>query len=238
MAILSEAYSNAPFAKRIRSTYNFTLEILRFAASKAKTIKQINRAGSARPDSVAVRADYAPPFNDEVIAEITETDGEGSHGFARRRRSGKFKSIKMPVYGWFQSTHSEPRRPGYLIPAGHTNVIENLRRQGIAVSQLRRPWSGEVEAFGIDSAVPGRQFEQQRLGSVKGSYHRRVATADSGWYVVSTDQRLGTLAVILLEPMSQDGLVIWNFFEDRFQAGTEYPIFRLLDLPKALIAVE
>ena len=52
----------------------------------------------------------------------------------------------------------------------------------------------------------------------------RDATPDcpTGWIP------LGTLAAYLLEPRSADGLVAWNFFDDYLEAGTEFPVMRIV----------
>lgn len=46
----------------------------------------------------------------------------------------------------------------------------------------------------------------------------------AGTLVVPVDQPLGRLAVILLEPQSDDGLANWHLLEA--EAGTFYPILR------------
>src|SRR5205814_1917809 len=50
----------------------------------------------------------------------------------------------------------------------------------------------------------------------------------AGTVVVRTDQPLGRLATFLLEPMSEDGLAVWNFFDGALKAGGEYPVTRLM----------
>jgi hypothetical protein len=51
---------------------------------------------------------------------------------------------------------------------------------------------------------------------------------------VSTAQALGALAAYMLEPETNDGLVVWNYF-DRYlavqwgNAATTYPVFKHLE---------
>ena len=55
--------------------------------------------------------------------------------------------------------------------------------------------------------------------------------------MVPTAQPLGTLAVTMLEPRSEDGLATWNFFDDELQPGHDYPVTRLQKpVPIALTA--
>jgi hypothetical protein len=47
----------------------------------------------------------------------------------------------------------------------------------------------------------------------------------AGALIVRADQRLARVAATLLEPLSEDGLSTWNFFED--QTGETYPVLRI-----------
>jgi hypothetical protein len=93
---------------------------------------------------------------------------------------------------------------------------------------LEAPWRGAVEGFRSDSltASPG-VFEGHRNVTVQGRWQARELAAPAGWYVVSTDQRLGVLAAYLLEPGSEDGFVAWNFLDRDLRRGGEAPILRV-----------
>ena len=80
----------------------------------------------------------------EVVAELTEPAGEGSGGYARRRRTGVFRSIKMPVYERFRGIRREALPAAYLVPPELVGVAELLRRQGIeAFEPLLGPQEGD-----------------------------------------------------------------------------------------------
>jgi dipeptidyl-peptidase 4 len=68
----------------------------------------------------------------------------------------------------------------------------------------------------------------------------QTRTLDRGTYVIRTAQLLGVLAAYLLEPESDDGLAAWNFFDPDLDAGSAYPVLRVLgELPASqLIAVK
>ena len=229
MAILSEGYSNAPFDERLDATYVFVREILSLAAEEQVRIAEINRAADAwRPDSVSVRAEFAPPTTQDVIAEITEPAGDGTGPFARRVRSGTYRTVAIPVYDRFSPRQLEAVPAGYLLPPRSPEAVALLLRHGIVVRRLGEPWIGMVEAFPIDSVVvAGRAFQGHRTVRVYGNWQQRDHQAEPGWYYVSTDQRLGTLAAYLLEPASADGLVNWNVFDRDVARGREYPVVRL-----------
>ena len=61
----------------------------------------------------------------------------------------------------------------------------------------------------------------------------------AGTLMVRTAQPLGTLAVYLLEPRSEDGLAAWNFFDAELKAGGDFPVLRLIkSVPISLAAAE
>lgn len=237
MAILSEAYSNDPFATRISASYNFVTEILRLVAAERATVKRLVAAGSAqRPDSVGLRSDFAPPRMLPVIAELTRAGTEGGGGFARRQRTGEFRTITMPVADRFMATRREAIPAGYLLPPQHEHLVAALRRHGIVVSQLRGAWRGAGEAFRVDSlTVAQGVFEGHRNVTVEGRWLPRDLSVLAGWYLVATDQRLGVLAAYLLEPASEDGFVTWNFLDRDVRRGADAPVLRVRRLPEAMV---
>jgi hypothetical protein len=230
MAILSEAYSNAPFKERIRATYNFVREILSLAAERPAAIAALHATRNRwLPDSVTLRSQYAEPSLLDVIAEITEPAGDGSHGFARRRRTGQYRTIRMPVYDRFAPTQREAMPAGYLLPPRLTEVVGLLRHHGVRVARLRLPWEGTVEAFGVDSlTVSRRAFQGHWMVRVEGEWRTRQGwQAARGWYFVPTEQRLGVLAAYLLEPASADGVAAWNLLDRDLRQGGDSPILRV-----------
>jgi hypothetical protein len=231
--ILSEGYSNDPFPVRIRSTYLFLREILSLAAEERATIKRVVLASSQwRPDSIVLRSTLAPPSMQEVIAEITEPDGDGSHGFARRRRSGVFRRIRMPVFDRFAAEERVARPAGYLLPSRDAHLVQLLRIQGVVVARLSSDWNGEAESFAVDSIGPAPfVFEGHRTVAITGQWTPRAAAARAGWYYVSTEQRLGVFAAYLLEPASEDGYATWNLLDRDLRKGQDAPILRVRAAP-------
>ena len=229
VAVLSEAYSNDPFAERVAATYDFVREVLGLVAERADTVKQLVRASDLRrADSVIVRSEYAVPDTLPVIVEITTSAGDGSHGYARRNRTGEFRTIRMPVFDRFAASRAEAMPAAYFLPPQHGHVVDLLRRQGVQIARLEEEWTGPAESFMIDSVSAARRpFEGHRLASVEGHWEAQPAgTAAAGWYLVRTDQPLGVLAAYLLEPASEDGIVAWNFMDRDLRPAAAYPFVR------------
>jgi hypothetical protein len=230
LAVLSEGYSNADFKTRIAATYNFVREVLSLAAEQRKTIKSLVLASNQlRPDSVAVRLVLAPPTTQDVIAEITNPAGEGSGGFARRQRTGVYRTIRIPVFDRFAAARKEALPAAYLMPPRLGEVLNLLRRQGVVVERLSGPWRASAQVFTVDSLTVGPAFEGHRTVQAEGMWSPQPidTTVGSGWLLVRTAQPLGVLAAYLLEPASDDGVVTWNLLDRELQPRTAYPILRV-----------
>jgi hypothetical protein len=228
LSVLSEGYSNADFRTRVRATYDFVHEVLSFLAERrADVLAAVAASLRHSTDSVAVRSVLGPPTEQDVVAELTRPAGEGNGGYARRTRTGVYRTIRMPVFDRFVPSRREAMPAGYLLPSRFGDLAVLLRRQGIAVERLRQSWSGPVERFAVDTIVVQELFEGHRPVGVEGHWDPATAmTADSGWFLVRTDQPLGVLAAYLLEPASEDGLATWNLLDRELEPHQSYPIVR------------
>jgi hypothetical protein len=128
----------------------------------------------------------------------------------------------------------------YLLPVFDDGLLAKLRAHGLAVEKLSEPVTLEVESFRIKEIKGAdRLYQGHRMNQVKGDYAVEKREFPRGTMVVRMAQPLGNLAAYLLEPESDDGLLVWNAF-DRYLArewgrGVEvYPVYKLYtpaDLP-------
>ena len=224
MAVLSEAYSNDDFATRVSSTYHFVRELLSEVARRRGDVLRLTATGTGT-DSVAVRSTLGPPRRDRIIAEITEPAGEGNGSYARRRRTGVFRTIEMPVFDRFVAERKEALPEAYLVPGRLGKLVEVLRRHGVVVER-RHGRDARLERFLVDSVRREALFEGHRPTVVEGRWEPYKGEVGSGWYRVRTAQPPGVLAAYLLEPASEDGLVTWNLLDAELVPGRGYPILR------------
>ena len=241
VSILSEAYSHDPFERRVRATYAFVRELLSLAAERGKAIRAMERRADAAHGSpggpwVPVRAALTRvPRTLPVIAEDLVRDSSGARTQPGvpigLRRSGRYRTINMPVYDRFDPTDSVQRPVGYVLDSTQSGTVALLRRHGVHVEQLTAPARLAAATWFVDSVVrPRRPFQghlEVRLVG-HGSDVPDGAVSPSGTYIVSTAQPLGALAVYLLEPTTDDGLVTWNVLDQWLAVGQPYPVRRLL----------
>ena len=247
VSILSEAYSHDPFERRVKSTYAFVKEILSLAGERGLRLRQMPGIPAtdltlfpAGQRQIALKSEMvAAPDSVGVVAEVMERTGDSARtepGVPKgRRRTGRFVTVRMPVYERFKPTLTVNAPAGYVIPAAGEEVVRVLRLHGITVDVTDRPNPVSVEIFHIDSTVASaRPFQGHREMRLVGRWRPQQVNVPQGSYFVRVDQPLGTLAVYLLEPESDDGLVTWNFFDRELRPGGTYPVLKLI-LPLGMV---
>jgi hypothetical protein len=119
------------------------------------------------------------------------------------------------------------RPKGYYVPPTCNEVIQRLKLHGIQMEILKTPKEVTVEMYRIhdakfqDDGGKPLPFEghMQVTGTPIPETRKQVFAAGSVY--ISTDQPLGDLAMLLLEPKSPDSFLSWGFFDQIFQR-TEY----------------
>ena len=179
----------------------------------------------------------AAPAMQDVVAEVMDRvpeDVRTQPGVQKgRKRTGKFVTVKMPVYDRFRATLWTDMPIRYLIPAGDTAVLRLLRLHGVNVAaapanQSRR--AGRMQQFSIDSVTTStRAFQGHKETRLNGEWRDYSGPLPASYYVVDVAMLpRGPLAVYLLEPQSEDGLVDWNYLDKELRPNGTYPILRVL----------
>ena len=145
----------------------------------------------------------------------------------------------MPVFDRFKPTLQVPVPERYVLGASDTAAVRVLRSHGIVVNVATNAFAGtdlvgNGFVFMIDSAVVAqRPFQGHREMRLTGKWRGETRKIERGSFVVETSQPLGLLAVYLLEPQSDDGLVTWNYFDSALRPGGLYPVFKVGGAPPA-----
>ena len=248
IGILSEAYSHDSLARRIASTYAFVNEILSVVGEKGQAIRSLSARADSQPlawgrspDSqqmVAVRSELvATPRMMDVVKEDLEKTGDSSLTQAgvprRQRRTGRFRTIRMPVYDRFTSTLDRTPPAAYVIAPEDNAVVTLLRLHGVRVDRSDSAWTARGESYVIDSIITSpRVFQGHHEVRLKGRWERGPQALPSKSFLVSTAQPRGALIVYLLEPESDDGFTTWNLFDSELRKGGRFPVRRIFDLSR------
>lgn len=255
MAILSEAYSHADFKTRVQVTHDFVAEVLDYAALHADDIRRIERdadrqttlegAGQAPRPSLAVAYKLASRGVEPVSLEVMKP-GSDTGKNAPPLPTGTLRTWQLPVNDRFVDSAMRALPAGYILPAASSDVVQLLRRHGIAVQRLEAASTDTVETLeASDLTWSPREFQGHHLLAVTAVTVRSLRTAPAGAYFVSTAQPLGRLVFALLEPEGY-GLARWGMFDRLLGSefgsysglvygsvpAREFPVWRALRAPR------
>jgi hypothetical protein len=146
------------------------------------------------------------------------------------------KVVTRVIKNWFpgvEPTLSVPRPLGYVIPAKHQDVVENLLGHGLEVGLFVQDRILEVEAFVAGEVVPA-DYDYLPPEKIEGEKKILEYLAKKGDFYISTAQPGANLIPCLLEPQSQYGLIRYRAFELVPGPGDTFAFFRVVkpaDLP-------
>ncbi len=223
LAILSEAYSYATYQERIEATHAFVSTILDYMTENSDDVvklleevdKDIIEKASSDPNRIQVSLSAAPqPFKEKFKLK----------GF----KDGEPHDYECEFVSDYQSTSATTLPYAWIIPAEHPRAVDRLLRHGIKVSTFSKPDEIKVEQ---DTVINVRRStaEFQKHANVRVETQRAAASIEvpAGSYYVPSAQPLGRLAAYMLEAESDDGLVMWNFFDESIAEGSVYPVTRI-----------
>jgi len=229
LSILNENYAYADFKSRVWGCYYLLLSLLEYCEShKGDIVGLVNaedkrsvQRGMSPAGADQFHVEYDLEAYDEKITirgyEMEVVEGEGAR--PRVRRTDKKKIYKVPYYCKFVPKRSIPFPRGYIVSVNDPKITKKLLQHGLTVEVLSEPVTLEVESFKIQELKSAqRLYQGHYANSIKGEYITESKSFPPGSLYISTAQRLGTVAAYLLEPESDDGLLVWNFF-DRYLAS-------------------
>lgn len=225
--ILLETYSYIPFKDRVFTTVEILKDIFDYTIEHADEIQALCAEGEAeRPDPVGIA--YGPP---QPIGDCEILAWDMDSQLARKIPGREARTYRMPHLAKFVPSKTVTRPAAYLIPQEYTAIVEKLEQHNIVLDRLPegRVFNGEndtvVRVEKTDSPDVGTMKREESVVTIERKRGR--ITGRAGDVLVPTDQTLGTLAVYLLEPESDDGLVRWGYFDAQLKPGDPLPVVRL-----------
>jgi hypothetical protein len=248
--ILNENYPYADFKSRVLGAYHLFHALLEYCQEHKQEITRLiqeadqNTVQSGLKPSVesqfAVEYDVRPIKDKITVHGYVMEQYKTESGRRRVRRTEKTQTYTMPFFAEFFAKRSVKLPFGYLIPVPAPKVKAKLLQHGITVEKLTQPVTLTVDTFKV-TEIKGqaRPYQGHRLNSVEGEYAEEEKEFPAGTLFIAMAQPLGKVAAYLLEPESDDGLLVWNFF-DRYlvpqwgRGQQVYPVYKLFQ-PTPLI---
>jgi hypothetical protein len=215
--VLIENHSLKPYKQRVLGTYVLLESTLRILGKEGKKLAAAINADRSRrvaelPLSWRVPRSPTPRMTEFLGVEpLVKSSAITSSEYVQW--SGKIFTRTIPLVMMNEPDEIVRRPRAYLIPPAWDEVIARLAAHGIQMERLAAAQELEVEMYRLQEAkLAGQPFEGRVNVSCKPVLEKRKQIFPAGTMRVSTDQPLGTLAMLLLEPGSGDSFLQWGFF--------------------------
>lgn len=245
LGILNENYVYADFKSRVLGCYYLIHSLLDYVSANKYEIKNLLRdvdnktiargLNPAVTDSFAIEYKVRPApekvtirtFEAELVSDI--------NGRRNYKKTERQKDVTIPYYIDYYPVRNVRFPFAYLITTNDQEIIRILKTHGIKSEKLTSETKIEVQRFEISELKGAAKLNQGHYtNTMNGKSVTDTLNFPSGTIVVRTAQPLANVAAYLLEPQSNDGLVIWNFF-DRYlvpQWGigyNPYPVYKIMN---------
>ena len=218
--ILIENHSLKPHEQRVLGTYVFLETAMRLLAERGDALREaVAQDRALRPTEILANfvSTEEPVATREFLGIRYENYESPASGRSEIRWLGQPdpEPWMMPFYG-SRPTLTLARPEAYWVPSYRADVIERLRLHGVQMEVLDAPRTVPVQMLRLENPrVSGRTSEGHVPITVE-----RVTTEGRDWIFpaasvrVPTDQPLGDLVVLALEPQSSESFFAWGMFPE------------------------
>lgn len=250
LSILVETFAHDRFERRILSNVVFLTSVLEYTSDHSQEINNLLER-----------------INEEVVQQIKEGSGKMQKGFkynsiqlgdpvnilayemeeytdnngrTRRRSNGNKVLVKdVKLMQKSEPTLLATVPAAYVFPAVLKNVADKLIQHGVKVSTLEKRTSYIGEEFTVSELNRSdRLYQKHNMASIKGAFETKTKKMPADSYFVDMAQPYANLIFYMLEPQSDDGLVVWNYFDEYLtNKGIEkkevaFPVFKVYSSKK------
>ena len=231
--VLVENHSLKPYKRRVLGTYVLLAESLALLATEQSSLRRATREDQQRrPQSIPLgfqRNENMTPVNEPFKGIHSERfQGEVS-GAEVVRWTGKPVTESIPRIYITEPSTVVKIPTAYVIPAAWSDIAQRIALHGIEVEQLSEPLTTQAEVYRLPDAgiaEPSGWTPNPFEGHIRIDPGEPVKQSietifPTGSFLISTDQPLGELLVLMLEPQAPDSFLQWGFFLEIF-TRTEY----------------
>ena len=224
LGILNENYVYADFKARVYGCYNLINSLMDYSSQHREQIKELIKGVDAATisrglnpavtDSFAIAYEGRPTPNLVTIKTFEADKVESDNPYERHKKSDRRKDVTVIYVADYFATKNTKFPFAYILTIQDPEIIGLLKTHGIVVEKLDNTINLDVEKFVIEDLKAEQRLNQGHYTeTLKGKFEKENKEFPAGSYVVRTSQKLGYLVSYLLEPQSDDGLTLWNYFD-------------------------
>jgi hypothetical protein len=250
-AFMTENLVYAPFPDRVRSVYDFMVQLLAFTSENEKEIIALR---SKAKNEVMAQKEYVLDWTldmtrsekllfkgyeyEQTIAPISKR----STGFYNHNRPW---SDTIPYYDFFNPSLTVKAPYAYVIPQAWDEVISRMKNNGVDMSRFAKDTTIDIESYYISKNEPSTRATQGHFMNTKTELKRvdQKMHYFAGDYVIIVNQKSNKYIVSMLEPNAPSSFFTWNFFDPILEGGEFFSIWgfeshakEMLDKDPALLS--
>ncbi len=242
--ILIENHSLKPHEQRVLGTYVFLEEALKLLADKSQTLRAAIDADRAlRPAELPANfvGDEQPTRIRPFKGILYETYQSAASGRPELRWLGQPDPVlwQVPYFG-SSPTLTLKRPTAYWVPSYRADIIERLKTHGVQMETLAAPRTVAVDMLRlVDPKVSARTNEGHvpiTVGEVRAE--AKDWTFPVGSVRVPTDQPMGDVAILLLEPQSSESFFAWGMFPEVLNRVEYIEAYAIAPLAEKMLAAD
>ncbi len=212
--VLFENHSLKPYRQRVLGTWVALKSALELIAEQKAPLRDAIAQDRAR-NAASVPLDWKVPNGDETTIDFLAIESTKRispiSGGVIIDWLGKPLTKTIPYPAATEVSKSVARPRAYWIPPGWPEVIERLAAHGVKFERIAAPRTVDVEMYRFgEPKFDAQPFEGHVRVAAPATVERKSWTYPANSVRVSTDQPLGTIAVLLLEPTSEDSFFQWG----------------------------
>jgi hypothetical protein len=231
--ILVENHSLKPYKRRVLGTYVLLAETLDFLGKEKDALRRaVENDRQRRPKTISLgfkRNENQTPENVPFKGISSERYKGKVSGADVVRWTGNPENKAIPKVYIDEPTKLMEIPAAYIVPVIWSDIVERIAMHGIAVEQLSKPLTTTAEIYRLPNAkiaapsdwTPNPFEGHIRIDPGETVKETITTTFPAGSYLINTDQPLGELLVLMLEPQAPDSFLQWGFFLEIF-TRTEY----------------
>lgn len=242
--ILIENHSLKPHEQRVLGTYVFLEEALKVLADKSQTLRAAISADRAlRPAELPANfvGDEQPTRIRPFKGILYDTYQSAASGRPELRWLGQPdpELWQVPYFG-SRPTLTLKRPTAYWVPSYRADIIERLKIHGVQMETLSAPRTVAVDMLRlVDPKVSARTNEGHvpiTVGEVR--TEAKDWTFPVGSVRVPTDQPMGDVAILLLEPQSSESFFAWGMFPEVLNRVEYIEAYAIAPLAEKMLAAD
>ena len=242
--ILIENHSLKPHEQRVLGTYVFLEEALKVLDEKSQTLRAAISADRAlRPAELPANfdGDEQPTRIRPFKGILYDTYDSAASGRPELRWLGQPdpELWQVPYFG-SHPTLTLKRPTAYWVPSYRADLIERLKMHGVQMETLDAPRTVAVDMLRlVDPEVSARTNEGHvpiTVSDVRAE--PKDWTFPVGSVRVPTDQPMGDVAILLLEPQSSESFFAWGMFPEVLNRVEYIEAYAIAPLAEKMLAAD